>query len=75
MQHIKTIKKLIQLNFNFDKYHSGDEQDNEDNNQRNQMKEIEKKVESIVANFQIDGSRDNCIGPEEFFNIIVAFYE
>ena len=39
------------------------------------MKEIEKKVESIILNFEIEGSRDKCIGPEEFFNIIMAFYE
>ena len=34
---------------------------------------MESNVEKLIANFDVDN--DGAIGPTEFFNIIMAFYE
>jgi Ca2+-binding EF-hand superfamily protein len=67
---LETAERLKQAKFDMKQYELGLNQ-NEEIKERFDM--IELDLEDLVAEFDLTG--DRLISPEEFYNIIMAFYE
>lgn len=70
-----TLDKIRQCDFNLDRYlELGGALDFKLNaSDGEKMKELEEKVSQLVTEFDLTG--DKMIGPNEFFNIMMALYE
>ena len=67
---LETAERLKQANFDSKKY---EENLSKDQDVKEKYDMVERDLEELVAQFDLTG--DRLISPEEFYNIIMAFYE